>query len=53
MQLISKDEAFGMREKGFGKHVKSSHSRYKKYYIVEDPETLKVLEAYRKEKTVK
>lgn len=53
MLEVSKSEAFAMREKGLEKHIKSSHSRYKKYYIVEDPRSLAVLEKYRKEKIVK
>ena len=53
MIQVSKSEAFAMRKKGLEKHIKSSHSRYKKYYMVEDPRSLAVLENYRKEKIVK
>lgn len=53
MIQVSKSEAFAMRKKGLEKHIKSSHSRYKKYYMVEDPRSLAVLENYRKEKVVK
>ena len=58
MVLLSKDEAFAMREQGLQDFVKMSRSRHRrhrrhpKYYLVEDTRCLKALEKYRKSKKV-
>ena len=55
MVLLSKDEAFAMREQGlqdFVKMSRSRHRRHPKYYLVEDTKCLKALDKYRKSKKV-
>lgn len=36
MKLITKKEAFYLRENGYGEFVKTSHTKHKKYYCVEE-----------------
>ena len=36
MQLITKKEAFYLRENGYEEFVKTSHTKHKKYYVVEE-----------------
>jgi hypothetical protein len=45
--LIRKQEALIMREKGLGEWIKSSHSRSKHYYAVEEENVLEFLSMYR------
>ena len=52
MQLITKQEAFKLREQGLQNYVKRSKSRHPKYYLVESKKALDALEKYRKSKTV-
>lgn len=52
MQLITKHEAFAMREQGLQSYVMKSKSRHPKYYIVEDKRALSALEIYRKNRII-
>lgn len=52
MRLITKQEAFHLREQGLENYVKHSYSRNKKYYAVEHPKCLSELEKYREERTL-
>ena len=52
MQLITKHEAFAMREQGLQNYIKRSKSRHPKYYLVESKKALDALEKYRQSKTV-
>lgn len=36
MKLITKQEAFYLREEGYEEFVKHTHTKYKKYYVVEE-----------------
>lgn len=49
---ISKREAFALRERGYGDFVKHTYSKAKHYYLVEDRNVLKALNAYHKETIV-
>lgn len=53
MLLITKSEAFGLREQGWQDYIKKSASRHPKYYLVEDYKALNALERYRKNKLIK
>ncbi len=53
MLLITKYEAFAMREKGLQNYVKKSASRHPKYYLVEAQKALYALEEFRKSKVIK
>ena len=53
MLLITKSEAFGLREQGWQDYIKKSASRHPKYYLVEDYKALNALERYRKSKLIK
>ena len=53
MVLITKHEAFAMREQGLQNYVKQSASRHPKYYLVESLKALNALERYRQSKIVK
>ena len=52
MQLITKYEAFAMREQGLQNYVMKSKSRHPKYYIVEDKRALSALEKYRQSRII-
>lgn len=52
MQLITKQEAFMLREQGLQNYVKRSKSRHPKYYLVESQKALDALEKYRNSKTM-
>ena len=53
MLLITKNEAFAMREQGFKNYVKKSASRHPKYYLVESDKALNALRKYRQSKIIK
>ena len=53
LQLISKKEAFAMREILGVNSVVMSHSRKPKYYLIEDKKNLAALDEYRKSIVVK
>ena len=53
MLLLTKSEAFGLREQGLHNYIKKSASRHPKYYLVEAPKALNALEEYRKSKLIK
>ena len=53
MVLITKHEAFAIRDQGLQKYVKKSASRHPKYYLVESQKALNALDQYRRSKIVK
>ena len=48
MRVITKRDAFAMRENGMGEFIKKTYSERPKYYLVEDRTALKFYENYRK-----
>lgn len=52
MIQIYDDEAKAMRDMGFSKFVKSTKTRYKKYYLVEEMKCLEALKKYRESKII-
>lgn len=53
IKVISKNEAFILRQNGFSKDVHNGHGTYHIYMVTENPKTLKFLEQFRESIKVK
>ena len=52
MIQIFKDEAKALRNMGLSGFIKSTRTRYKKYYLVEEMKCLEALKKYRESKII-